>query len=83
MMRTTLSLDDDVSARLERERRRRHLGMKALVNEVLRAGLDALQAAPRRRTQFRTKGFDLGPSMIGSLDNIEEVLARAEGEDHG
>lgn len=81
-MRTTLTLDDDVSSRLERERRKRHIAFKALVNEVLRAGLDALQATTHRRERFITKGFDLGPSMIGSLDNIEEVLSRAEGEDH-
>jgi hypothetical protein len=24
----------------------------------------------------------LGPSLVGSLDNIEEVLSRAEGERH-
>jgi hypothetical protein len=81
-MRTTLTLDDDVSSRLERERRKRHIAFKALVNEVLRAGLDALQPTPHRRERFITKGFDLGPSMIGSLDNIEEVMSRAEGEDH-
>jgi hypothetical protein len=82
MMRTTLTLDSDVSARLERERRRRHIGLKSLVNEVLRAGLDALDTAPRQRASFKTTGFDLGASVLGSLDNIEEVLARAEGEDH-
>jgi len=31
---------------------------------------------------FRTSGFNLGPSLVGSLDNIEEVLSRVEGEDH-
>ena len=82
-MRTTLTLDDDVTSRLEHEQRRRRIGFKALVNEVLRAGLDALDSTPRRRDHFSTRGFDLGPSLIGSLDNIEEVLSRAEGETHG
>ena len=81
-MRTTLTLDDDVSARLEREQRKRCIAFKVLVNDVLRAGLDALQATSHRRERFITKGFDLGPSMTGSLDNIEEVLSRADGEDH-
>jgi hypothetical protein len=31
---------------------------------------------------MRTSGFDLGSSLVGSLDNIEEVLSRAEGDDH-
>ena len=79
-MRTTLTLDDDVAARLEREQRRRRVPFKRLVNDLLRAGLDA---APRpRRAPFVTIGFALGPSLVGSLDNIEEVLSRAEGETH-
>lgn len=81
-MRTTVTLDDDVRARLESEQRKRRIGFKALLNEVLRAGLDALDQTSRRPGPFITKGFDLGPSIIGSLDNVEEVLARAEGEDH-
>ena len=81
-MRTTLTLDDDVAARLEQERRRRRVSFKALINELLRVGLDARRAPRRRFPPFRTKGFALGPSLVGSLDNIEEVLSRAEGETH-
>jgi hypothetical protein len=81
-MRTTLTLDDDVAVRLERQRKQRGQSFKAIVNDVLRAGLDALGQSPRRAPRFRTKGFDLGPSLVGSLDNVEEVLSRAEGEDH-
>ena len=81
-MRTTITLDDDISARLEQERRKRRTPFKQLINEVLRVGLDSLQTAPPRRKPFRTRGFDLGPSLVGSLDNIAEVLARGEGEEH-
>jgi hypothetical protein len=81
-MRTTLTIDDDVAVRLERERRKRRVSLKAVVNDVLRTGLDALGRPERRREQFRTKGFNLGPSLVGSLDNVEEVLSRTEGEDH-
>ena len=80
-MRTTLTIDDDVAVRLERERRKRRLSLKAVVNEVLRTGLDAL-GQPKQAMPFRTTGFDLGPSLVGSLDNVEEVLSRGEGEDH-
>ena len=81
-VRTTLTLDDDVAIRLDRERRKRRVSFKDIVNEVLRAGLDTPSAPKRRRDQFRTKGFNLGSSLVGSLDNIEEVLSRAEGERH-
>lgn len=81
-MRTTLTLDDDVTVRLERERRKRRVSFRALVNQALRAGLDALQTPRQSREPFHTQGFDLGPSLVGSLDNIEEVLSRTEGEGH-
>jgi hypothetical protein len=81
-MRTTLTLEDDVVTRLERERRKRRVSFKAIVNDVLRACLEALDPAKPRHRRFRTAGFDLGPSRVGSLDNVEEVLSRAEGEDH-
>jgi hypothetical protein len=75
-------LDDDVAARLERHIKKRGQSFKAAVNDALRAGLEALEKPPARRTRFRTRGFDLGDSLVGSLDNIEEVLSRVEGDDH-
>lgn len=81
-MRTTLTLDDDVAALLKRIAAKERGSFKALVNRALRLGLAALTERPPRRTPFRTAGFDLGPSLVGSLDNVEEVLARVEGEHH-
>lgn len=81
-MRTTLTLDDDVAVRLEQEVRKRGDSFKVVVNDLLRAGLDTVGTQKRKARAFRTEGFDLGPSLVGSLDNIEEVLARAEGEEH-
>jgi hypothetical protein len=81
-MRTTVTLDDDVAQRLEQEQRKRRASFKEVLNDVIRAGLDALHAPRPARKRFRTTGFDLGPSLVGSLDNVEEVLSRVEGEDH-
>lgn len=81
-MRTTLTLDSDVAARIERERRKRGVPLKEIVNQALRAGLDNLETPARGRELFRTEGLSLGHSRVGSLDNIEEVLSRAEGEHH-
>jgi hypothetical protein len=81
-MRTTLTLDDDVAVRLEQERKKRRVSFKEIVNDVLRGGLDALGKPAPAPPPFRTTGFDLGPSLVGSLDNVEEVLSRVEGEDH-
>lgn len=79
-MRTTLTLDPDVAARLKRLRQRRDARFKDVVNEALREGLRAMEEKPRLRARPWTKPRDLGGSRIGSLDNIAEVLAIAEGE---
>ena len=77
-----MTLENDVAARLEQVARKRKLPLKTVVNEALRAGLSALEGPARPPRPFRTQGFDLGPSLVGSLDNVEEVLARVEGERH-
>jgi toxin-antitoxin system PIN domain toxin len=74
-MRTTLTLDADVAARLARVTRKRRAPFKTIVNEALRAGLDAVERAAVSNARFRTRGFELGTSLIGSLDNVEEALA--------
>lgn len=79
-MRTTLSLDDDVAAALERLRKRRKLSLKAAVNEALRQGLATLSTAPGPKARTRTRAVSLGRPLVGNVDNISEVLARAEGE---
>jgi hypothetical protein len=79
-MRTTLSLDDDVTAMLERLRKEREDSFKDLVNEALRRGLRQMTTRPARRQPFRTRAVDLGRCKLGDIDNISEVLATAEDE---
>ncbi len=79
-MRTTLSLDDDVASQLDRMRRERKTRMKDLVNEALRVGLAQMQAPRRRAGRYSTQPVDLGRCLVGSLDDVAEVLAVAEGE---
>lgn len=79
-MRTTLTLDDDVAASLERLRKKTDSGLKELVNDALRRGLKDMSARPKRTQSFRTKSVALGPVRLASLDNIGEALALAETE---
>jgi hypothetical protein len=79
-MRTTLTIEDDVAALLDRLRKsRRDASLKDLVNEGLRRGLREM-AAPKPREPFRTRSVSLGPVRMAGVDNIGEVLATAEGE---
>jgi hypothetical protein len=80
-MRTTLTLDKDVAARLEQMAKKRRLPFKTIVNDALRAGLSVIDK-PAPTAAFQTEGFDLGPSLVGSLDDVHGVLARVEGEEH-
>ena len=80
-MRTTLTQDKDVAARLAQAAKKRRLPFKNIVNDALRAGL-AMIDRPAENPAFQTLGFDLGPSLVGSLDDVHGVLARVEGEEH-
>jgi hypothetical protein len=80
-MRTTLTIDEDVAARLERLRRQRDANFKDVVNDALRRGLDSIEAPPKSRKRYRIKTYDMGEPLI-PLDNIAEAIALLEGDDH-
>ncbi len=78
-MRTTVTLDEDVAAKLRAEARRTGKPFKTVLNECLRVAL----SAGRGRTSsasFRIAARDLGALRPGlSLDNVAELLDLVEG----
>jgi len=81
-MRTTLTLDDDVAAKLKAEQSRAGLPFKEIVNETLRRGLASRRAAARRHA-FTVTARDLGALKPGlSLDNIGDLVEQTEGSLH-
>ncbi len=81
-MRTTLTLDDDVAAKLKAEIRRSGRSLKDVVNEYLRLGLYA-KKTQRPRRPFRVEARDLGALRPGlSLDNVGDLLEQLEGPVH-
>lgn len=79
-MRTTLTLDKDVAAALERLRKTSDASFKKLVNEALRRGLSELGKHTKPRRVFRTRTVDLGRPLVAGVDNIAETIAVAERE---
>ena len=79
-MRTTLSLDPDVTALLKRAMAKSKKSLKEQVNEALRVGLST-KTAPKMRHQV-TQTFDGGECLIGRIESVSEALAIAEGENH-
>jgi hypothetical protein len=75
-MRTTVTLDEDVAAALERLRRDRGLGLSEALNDLVRAGL----RAPAPQAPFRQRTADLGQGI--DVRNVAEALELAEGPGH-
>lgn len=80
-MRTTLTLDDDVAAAVERLRTDRDATFKDIVNDALRAGVRDLESEGTAAVAERTVPVDLGQPYLPNVDNVAEALAYAEGED--
>jgi len=73
IMRTTLTLADDVAAAVEHLRRERSMGMSEAVNELVRAGLTKQEAA----APFRQKAHDLGRGI--DFSNVAEAIETLDG----
>ncbi len=81
-MRTTITLDEDVAAKLVTQARRTGQSFKETVNETLRRGLASARLAPQRRP-FTVVARDLGPLRLGlTLDSIANLLEHVEGPLH-
>jgi hypothetical protein len=68
-MRTTVTLDPDVEAKLKTTMRERGISFKAALNDALRTGLDA-PASP-------AKPFKMKTAPLGARFNIAKALTIA------
>jgi hypothetical protein len=80
-MRTTLTLDPDVAAKAKLGAAKLGKPFKEVINAALRIGLAEVLRPPAAKP-YRTKPRPLGLGPGFSYDNIAELLASAEGEDH-
>ncbi len=81
-MRTTITLEDDVAAAIDRLRRDDSRSLRDVVNELLRLGLARLAEPLEPAPPVRTRSVSLGRCRLPDVDNVSEVLAIAEGEGH-
>jgi hypothetical protein len=79
-MRTTLTIDEDVAVQLQRLRQSRNRGLKQIVNEALRRGLKQMTDREKPHGHYETRSVPLGRCLIGSIDDVADALAVAEGE---
>lgn len=72
-MRTTINLDDDVSAAIEQLRKKANLGVSEAVNQLIRRGLNA----QKKRQPFVQQTRSLGLRI--DVTNVAEALELLEG----
>jgi hypothetical protein len=79
-MRTTLTLEPDVAAEIERRRRERNTSLKEEVNGLLRLGLRSAEAEEPREP-FHTQSIPMGRLLI-DITSVSRAIEEAEGPDH-
>jgi hypothetical protein len=79
-MRTTVTLEDDVAKALARIAKDEGLSPKEVINTAVREFVGRRRRKPARAV-YKTPTADLGSCLIGSLDDVHEALALAEGDD--
>ncbi|HZV49144.1 MAG TPA: ribbon-helix-helix protein, CopG family [Candidatus Dormibacteraeota bacterium] len=70
-MRTTVVLDDDVAAALDRIRRERSAGLSEVINDLIRAGLKA--RPPRRPFRQRAERIGIHVDVIDVAEALEQL----------
>ena len=80
-MRTTISIDDDVLERARAVSDKLGTPFKTIINEALRNGLDQVEQLAKQLI-YKTKPHKMGLRTGRNIDNIQELLAQIEGEDH-
>jgi plasmid stability protein len=75
--RTTLTLEDDVAARLRAEAQRQGRSIKAVANEALRVGLRTSNSEKAPAFRMQTRNMELRPGI--DLDDVQGLLDRLDG----
>ena len=81
-MRTTITLDEDVAAKLTSLARRTGRAFRDIVNDTLRRGLARPPASPPREP-FTVNTRDMGRLRPGlTLDSVADLIDQVEGPLH-
>lgn len=80
-MRTTLTLAPDIEPEVTRLRKELGVSTAQVVNDLIRKGLLSQQLAGRKKKRaYRMRHRFKAKVLVGSLDNVEDILDVAEGE---
>jgi hypothetical protein len=79
-MRTTIVIDEDVLDRARAVATSRKKPFRSVINEAMREGLTLIESKQKQKP-YRMKPRNMGQKSGISIDNIQELLSRIEGED--
>ena len=80
-MRTTITLDEDVAAKIKAKMQKTGLSFKEVVNEMIRAGLVFSEKAAKQKP-FKVNARPLGIRPGLNYDCMSELLEQVEGPLH-
>jgi len=80
IMRTTLTIDDQLMAELKERAHREGVPFKQVVNQTLRRGLDA-DVHSNKRKPFRARTFAMGQPLMADLDKSLAIASGLEDEE--
>jgi hypothetical protein len=80
-MRTTLTLDEDVAARIEELRRREGLSLKGAINLLLREGLRSHDQRPQGR-RYRSRTHPLRMRAGYDPEKLNQLVDELTAEEH-
>lgn len=75
-MRTTVTLDPDVTAKIKAEMKRTGKSFKEAVNSLLRRSPSEDAATPKK--PYRVKPISIGPRPEFAWDNVSELLGQLD-----
>lgn len=81
-MRTTLTLDEDVAARLTERQKKTGMSFKEIINQTLRLGLERHQVSNKKIARFNVRALPLGQIPGLQYSNTGELLEQLEGPRH-
>jgi hypothetical protein len=79
-IRTTITLDEDVVARVKRESQSRGSSFRDTLNDLLRTALVSVDEKPRRVLAIIPVSMGHKPGL--NYDDVESLLEYGEGERH-
>ena len=80
-MRTTLTLNDELAAMIEAERKKTGMTMKETINQLLEEGLRGSKQRPKPR-RFRTKPVRMGLRAGIDSTKLNQLIDELDAEEY-